>query len=245
MGRRFFHDVTDSTSLRAFASIEAGEARDRDVHSAREQTAGHGRFGRRWHSARDEGLYLSLVLLGGVDWNPAVLTMATGLAVLDAARELGLLEARLKWPNDLVVADRKLAGVLVETRSAAHASPHYVVGIGVNVRQRAFPPELEHERPVTSLAMLGIDGSVEAVGELVLEALERRIGQAAHTSEGISADFLTALGLANQRVRVSAGDQRLEGVLAGLSVSEGVLIRNEKSAVSVIPLEHVRELIES
>ena len=119
------HGVVDSTSERAFAAIEDGSARHGDVHVAEAQTRGRGRLGRSWASAPGEGLYLSTVLLPGPPpLSPTALTMATGLAVHDAVRGLGVDAVRLDWPNDVVVDDAKLCGILVESRGLTPAAPH-------------------------------------------------------------------------------------------------------------------------
>jgi biotin-[acetyl-CoA-carboxylase] ligase BirA-like protein len=106
---------------------------------AREQTAGRGRQQRRWASPRDAGLYFSVVLRPRFD--PArrpLITLAAALAVCDALSEACSLEADIKWPNDLLARGRKLCGILAETAEAGAC----VLGVGVNLSDRAFPPEL-------------------------------------------------------------------------------------------------------
>lgn len=250
--RRIEHGVVDSTSERAFAALLEGTARDGDVHVADAQTAGRGRLGRTWFSAPGEGLYLSVVLLPPPPgWSAAALTMAAGLATLDAARAaLGGDDAdtdralRLKWPNDVVDArGAKLAGVLVETRGLDPSRPHYVVGIGVNVLQRAFPPELEAERPATSLARLGVDVAVSVVGSLVLDALSARLAGITADPAALSEDFLAATGLAHSAVAVGIGGEERYGDLVALSLDEGVVLRTPESVEERIALEHVRSLV--
>lgn len=232
----------DSTSERAFAAIAGGTARHGDVHVARAQTAGRGRLGRRWHSAEGEGLYASVVLLPPQPWDGPLVTIAAGLAVLDGARELGAQDLRLKWPNDVMAGDAKLAGVLVETRGLDPARPHYVVGIGLNVRQADFPAELTAERAVTSLRALGIAASVDDARERVLRALARRVDGIAHGRDALAADYLSATELRDRRVVVRTADREHRGTIAALSLDEGLLsIRTDAGALDV-PLGFVREL---
>jgi BirA family biotin operon repressor/biotin-[acetyl-CoA-carboxylase] ligase len=244
--RRIQHGVVDSTSERAFADIATGMARHGDVHLATAQTAGRGRLGRSWSSPPGEGLYLSLVLLPPPPpWNPAGLTMAAGLAMLDAAGALGLGGARLKWPNDLVAGEEKVAGVLVETRGLDPGRPHYVVGLGLNVRQRDFPTDLRAERPVASLALLGLDVSIERAREEVLAALVLRIELLPRDHVRLAADFLRATGLEGSRVRVRVGDEEHEGELEDLSLSDGLCLRGRDGRALSFPLEIVRSLAPS
>ena len=122
--------VADSTSDRA-KQLAAGGAPHGTLVTAAEQTAGHGRQGRTWSAPAGEALLMSVVLR---NW-PELLPLACAVAV---AETIGA-EARIKWPNDVLVEDRKVAGILVEGR--AHEG-WAVLGIGVNVAVREFPDEL-------------------------------------------------------------------------------------------------------
>jgi len=237
------HGVVDSTSERAFAAITAGTARHGDVHVAAAQTAGRGRRGRRWESAPGEGLYASVVLLPPPPpIDPAALTMAAGLAVLDAVRALGLERARLDWPNDVVVGAAKLAGCLVESRGLDHARPHAVVGIGVNVGQRAFSAELTAERAVTSLALEGVDAAPAACLDALLAALPRRLDAARRDLPRLERAWLAATGLAGRDVRVRRGAEVLAGRLEELSIAGGAALRGADGGVERVPLAHVTAL---
>lgn len=242
------HDVVDSTSERAFAALAEGTARHGDVHCARAQTAGRGRRGASWASARDEGVYASVVLLPSAPVHPAALTMAGGLAAFDAVRALGVAGARLKWPNDLVVDSNeagelgaKLAGVLVETRGLDPARPHYVLGVGVNVRQREFPAELVRERPVTSLVLCGVDGDVREARAALLRELSMRLGQALANDSELCGDFVRATALAERDVELECGAETLRGRFQSLSLDGVVLVLRDGSR-RACALEHVRTL---
>ena len=160
-----FHPETGSTNDIALARAEAG-APHGTVVLADAQTAGRGRRGRAWHSPPEAGVYLSAVLRAEA-WSGAlsVVTLAAGVAVARAIRAASGLDVELKWPNDVVVGRpwRKLAGILSETASAASRVDAVVVGIGVNVRAGAFPPdladrataiEIELGRPVDRVAFV-------------------------------------------------------------------------------------------
>ena len=125
---------------------------------AESQTAGRGRQGRAWTSARGESLLFSvLVRVACPPSRLPPLALVAGLAARDAAANaLGPIDAAapmLKWPNDVIVGKKKLAGVLVESILSGGRVEAVVVGVGMNVTTRAFPPELEDR--ATSLALLG------------------------------------------------------------------------------------------
>jgi BirA family transcriptional regulator, biotin operon repressor / biotin---[acetyl-CoA-carboxylase] ligase len=108
------------------------------VAVADEQTEGRGRLGRSWVAPAGASLLVSVLLRPRLaPERLALLTMAAGLAAIDAVGAIGGFEARLKWPNDVVVDDKKLAGILAEKVGDA-----VVIGMGLNVRWESFPDEL-------------------------------------------------------------------------------------------------------
>src|SRR6185369_12385184 len=183
---------------------------------AREQTRGRGRAGRRWEQVPGKGLALSVALHVGGDVRQAgAIPLAAGLAVARAAHALGVPRAQLKWPNDVLVEGRKLAGVLCEMRAVGRgaASGAVVIGIGMNVRQsrEEFPPELRDR--ATSLALEGSDARVEDAAAACLDALEPLWNE---LQEGDRAGVLAAWSAlaphwgARLRVRTPSGE--VEGI---------------------------------
>jgi BirA family biotin operon repressor/biotin-[acetyl-CoA-carboxylase] ligase len=165
--------------------------------------------------------------------------MLAGLALLDALRALGLARARLKWPNDVVVGEAKLAGCLVESRGFQPDEPHFVVGFGLNVAQREFPPELKAERPVTSLALERIESNPLLALEALLVALPRRWQQLVLRPAELSGDYVTAADLTG-RVRVEGPDGALTGRILALDPRAGLRLSIEGGGEEHLALEHVR-----
>ena len=132
--------AVDSTQRVAFELAESG-APDRTVVVADTQTAARGRHGRTWHDEPGESLLTSIVVRPRLSVRDLPkLSLATAVAVGEAIGEMTGLAVRLKWPNDVLVGGRKLAGILLESRIVAE--PIVVVGIGINLRQRIFPAAL-------------------------------------------------------------------------------------------------------
>ncbi|HEY8379182.1 MAG TPA: biotin--[acetyl-CoA-carboxylase] ligase [Nannocystis sp.] len=125
----------DSTNERALAWARAGAPHGALVTADR-QTAGRGRLGRRWASESGEDLYVSMILRPGPQRAIGALGLAVGVG-LRAGLSRWLPEARLKWPNDVLVGGRKLAGILCEARWVGQA-PEVVAGFGVNVGREEF-----------------------------------------------------------------------------------------------------------
>src|SRR5690606_13617378 len=144
IGRPYtFMTSVDSTNrlLRTLAEDGAPEGA---VVVADAQTAGRGRRGRGWVSAPGAGIWMSVLLRPRLDPRRAgLLTLMTAVAVREAVDTAAGVETRIKWPNDLLLGDRKLGGILIEAAAGAGSLRYAIVGIGLNVRPPAggFPPE--------------------------------------------------------------------------------------------------------
>ena len=148
----YLHRV-DSTNDYLKAFVEEGETR---MVVAREQVSGKGRGNHSWYSPPEEGLYLSYLLYP--PWpveRSSFLNMLSGLAAVLAIREEGPpgLQLKLKRPNDILIAGKKVGGILIEMSSMQDRILWAIVGIGVNVYQKDFPEDLSH---ATSLAQEGV-----------------------------------------------------------------------------------------
>ncbi|MCA3071884.1 MAG: biotin--[acetyl-CoA-carboxylase] ligase [Rhodocyclaceae bacterium] len=148
-------DHCESTNTALALQAETG-APHGSVLLAEWQTAGRGRFDRRWSSAPGAGLTFSLLWRFDKGSQLAGLSLVVGLAIADALRVLGLREVRLKWPNDVLVHRRKLAGVLTEIRGDILGPCAAVIGIGLNVRLPQATIDAI-DQPVTDLARSGFD----------------------------------------------------------------------------------------
>jgi BirA family transcriptional regulator, biotin operon repressor / biotin---[acetyl-CoA-carboxylase] ligase len=166
LGRPRLHlRATTSTNDRARELAAAGAPHGALVTAGR-QSAGRGRQGRTWSAPAGSALLLSLVLRE----LPALLPLLTGLAVAEVSGPA----ARVKWPNDVLVEGRKVAGILVEARPQEGWA---VLGIGLNVALRVedLPPELHATAGTLGLA----PGDLEPTLERLLRALERALGLSA------------------------------------------------------------------
>lgn len=134
-----WYDSVSSTNDLALRAAERGAA-EWTVIAAEHQSAGRGRLGRTWVSPAGSGLYVSVVLRPADAVAPLV-TIAAGVALAEGIRAATGLIAGVKWPNDLLVSGRKLAGILAE-RGAGPQGAHVVLGFGINVMPAAYPPDI-------------------------------------------------------------------------------------------------------
>ena len=140
---RYHFDTIDSTNKKAGLLAKEGAPHGTLV-TADVQEAGVGRRGRSWSSEKDTGIYMSMVLRPEIDTDKAsMLTLAAALAVQKAIEEVSQTETPwIKWPNDIVLNQKKVCGILTELSLAGTTIDYVIVGIGINVNNKAFPEEI-------------------------------------------------------------------------------------------------------
>ncbi len=170
VGRKILvHEVCESTNDAAWSYV-GKDGYDGLVVFAERQRCGRGRFGRRWSSGPGSSILCSILLQNAGGEIGENLTLSAGLAAAEAVEEVFPLQVRIKWPNDVVLAGRKLAGIMVESRRD-HNGTSYVIGIGINCQQKQsdFEPELQEK--ATSIAQM-IAGPVDRL-QLAQQLLRR------------------------------------------------------------------------
>lgn len=265
----------DSTNSHAFRELEAGHAGHLSAWRAEAQDAGRGRRGAKWVGAPGDTLMMSVVVRGDWPWAGA-LSLVAALAVLDAVLAVAggeRVPLAVDWPNDVVQAlgpgalnqaareargqtareAPKLAGILIEGRQVAAlqtttAAMHFVVGVGINVRG-TLDAALRAERPVVTLAELGIHTTTDALGRALHAAIAARVQAAerhaaVHAFDAFAAElcaeYLAASGLSNQPVTVGLSTGATSGILRALEPNG--LALEQAGAIRRFPLEHVQAI---
>lgn len=223
---------TGSTNDDARAASTAG-AVDGHTIVADAQTAGRGSRGRSWSSPRGTDLYVSVVARLPLPLSSLPpLTLAVGLAVAEAVESF-LPAARqplVKWPNDVWVDRKKLAGVLVEGASIGERSEPVVIGVGINVNRRDFPADLAH--PASSLALLaGTSVDRTAVLAALLNRLEPWLDR--FVAEGptpLVSALHARLALAGERARC---DEHV-GIVEGVAPTGALRLRTAQGEIACV-----------
>lgn len=225
-GRVHHRPRVGSTNDVAAALAERG-APHGTVVVADEQTAGRGRHGNRWSSPPRAGLYLSVLLRTD---SPPVLTLAAGVAVAEALVQAARLDATLEWPNDVVVEAsgrrRKVAGILAEASTVGDRVDRVVVGIGINLRDAAWPPEVASRAgSVEGLTGRPVDRAVLLVE--VLAALAGRCGELEAGRVGALLRRWEALAPSSRGASVewSVGPVRRRGITEGVDEQGALIVR--------------------
>ncbi len=216
-------DSIDSTNLEAMRQARVGAPEGFCV-VAREQTAGRGRLDRSWHSQKDAGLYLSIVLRPTLEMNSwPLLPLMAALAVSDGLMKSCGLLTDIKWPNDILADDRKLCGILVETIENLNGSAA-IVGIGINLTSDALPEDLRAIATSIEEITDSKPDAEEVMTELLKAIAERydvlqSAGGCEHTLREWCANSSFAF---DRQVRVSLGGDSYIGTTRGLE-SDGAL----------------------
>ena len=207
------------------------------VVGAEEQTAGQGRYGRTWHSEDGSGLYVSIVLRYAFDVHAMpVVTLALGLAAVEAILKVTDLGCDLRWPNDVLIQSKKCGGILTQLEGSA-----IIAGIGINVNQTSFPPELRSF--ATSLRMAS--GQAHSRDRLLVELLASVDSFCTLLEKEGRAPILSMFSLASsfvygRRVDVDLGESIVRGTTAGLNESGFLILRGDDGSENVIVAGGVR-----
>ena len=236
-GRRLAWFETVGSTMQEAARMAVAGCPAGTAVVAEEQTAGQGRHGHSWHSEPGAGLYVSVVLRLSLapDSLPA-LTLALGLATAEAIALVCGISADLRWPNDVMIDGRKVAGILVQLADSVATA-----GIGVNVNHAAFPPELAVQ--ATSLRQAaGATQSREDLLIALLPAIDSFTKMLVEGGPRPVLDMFTRHSsyARGRRVRVEQPGGVLEGVTAGLNPSGFLILRADDGSESLILAGGVR-----
>lgn len=233
-------DDVDSTNRYTLDAARDGEPEGLVV-VADHQHAGRGRRGRSWSAPPGSSLLVSVLLRPLLAPEQVhVITMAGALALADAVRDVSGVTAGLKWPNDLVVGDRKLAGLLAEADLRAGAVAALVLGIGCNVRWPELPPEL---RDIATTIELEADRPVRR--EELLAALLDRFGTRLDNLDAVPADYRARLSTLGRAVRVELVDGSVDGLATDVDPRGALVVTGDDGARLVVTsadVVHLRDL---
>ncbi len=226
-----------STNVAAMQAAAAGEP-EGAVFLAEEQTAGRGRGGHSWDSEKSLGVYCSVVLRPALSPSETLmLSLAAGIAVAVAVEQCTGMRADLRWPNDVLLNQRKLCGILTEMNAEPTRVRYVVVGIGINVNQPSFAGELA---PIaTSLRIeSGREWSRVALTAAVLKSLDREYRSLTERGVGSRSELLRRFeersSSARSRLVHVDEDGGYDGTTEGLDDRGFLLVRSDSGLRTVL-----------
>jgi BirA family transcriptional regulator, biotin operon repressor / biotin---[acetyl-CoA-carboxylase] ligase len=240
--------TTHSTQNLAILLAEKNPSSDGIVIIAGEQNSGRGRRNRKWLSPKG-GLWLSVVLRPRISTSKMTLIpFAAALAVCDAIKKTTQLDAKLRWPNDVTISGKKVAGILIDMSMEAERINYAVIGIGINanVDSSAISSHLEKSIKVTSLSdELGHKTSILGLTKVILERLEYYYIELKrcipHT---IIEEWKKNSDILHQKVAVMQNNRIIQGIAADLKDDGSLLVRTDDyDYINVVASDiHVRLL---
>jgi BirA family biotin operon repressor/biotin-[acetyl-CoA-carboxylase] ligase len=226
LGKAIHHfDTLDSTNARAY-QLALNGAEEGEVVIAESQQKGKGRLGRQWFSPPFLNLYLSVILRPPIPPHQAsLMTLMAAVATADAIRQLSGLFPLIKWPNDILLRDRKVAGLLNEIHSEIDRIHFVILGIGVNLNMDESMFSEEIRAAATSLRIeMGRTISRKVFLQILLEELERWYSIFIHEgSAAILEAWRNRAQIKGRRVNVTSFGEALTGVAIDVD-SDGALI---------------------
>lgn len=229
-----YHTVK-STNLLAYKLAETGSPEGAMILSEK-QTAGKGRMGRSWFSPAKSGLWMSLILRPHIPPSKMPgLSICAGLALAQTVQKLFGLEAKLKWPNDCLIGQRKFAGILVELSAEMDQVRFAIMGIGINVNQKRvdFPGDLKKKATSISIEL----GEKVARLELLKHFLERfekiYLGFAKKGLGAYRSEIKKYSLLLNREVKIKLGDKSVVGTAIDIDHNGSLVVKTKGGTETV------------
>ena len=227
-------EKTDST-MNLASGLAAGGAPAGTVVGADEQTAGRGRRGHTWQSPPGAGLYFSWLCRPALDASTlSLVTLAAGVGVHRGVKHATGVSTDLKWPNDVVIRGRKIAGILAEGCALGSANQAVIVGVGINLRRAAYPPDVA-VRATSLEAELGREVDRGQLLAAVLTDLAEAVGALDRDRDGILRAWREAApGAVGTAVEWTDPNGKRQGTAAGIDERGALLIRTADSLERVV-----------
>lgn len=221
----FTFQTIDSTNncARAVANIGAAEG---VVVFAEEQTAGKGRLGRSWKANPGENLTFSLLLRPKVPADAInLLPLYVAVAVAQAIERATGLKVECKWPNDLLVNGKKVAGILIEASLQQNLVEYVVIGLGINVNQMQFPPDLLQRATSLKLESSKEIDRVHLFKEILGSLESNYRASLTNGLQSVIPSWLNRAPMINKPITVSQQGTIIAGVVKGLSNDGGIIVQ--------------------
>lgn len=234
-------DSIDSTNLEAMRQARAGAPEGLCI-IAREQTLGRGRQGRQWLSAKDAGLYFTILMRPRIEMSGwPLITLMSALAVGDTLKAAGVSSLDIKWPNDLVVGGRKISGILCETVDTDQGYA-VVAGIGINL---SHSPQLLAVAATSVQHETGLRPDLEEVLDELVKAIASRYAvlQSENGFEETIQDWCARSSYAEgKRVKVESGADVFTGVTVGLERDGALRVNLDTGELRVVRAGDVQSI---
>lgn len=229
LGQEIHHfETVPSTQSIAHTMAQEGVPHG-TVVIADEQTSGRGRLNRSWHSSSGNGIWMSVVLRPPIEpFRAPQLTLMTATVLVDIIKKFSSLDPRIKWPNDIMIHGKKIAGILTELQAEQDQIQYVILGIGINVNQTDFPEELN------GIASSLRQESGDKMNRLALiQSFFEKFEKAFQTYIDVGfKEFKNKWEMAGYRLGevayIDSGTTQIKGKLVGINENGGLIVLDEE-----------------
>jgi BirA family biotin operon repressor/biotin-[acetyl-CoA-carboxylase] ligase len=229
--------VYKSTSSTNDIATEYAKSKNNDglVIFAEEQNAGRGRAGTKWHSHYADSILCSIILTD-CEINNELLSLTIAVAVADALGKVGKHDTKIKWPNDIIVNGKKVAGILLESKRAANRTA-YIIGIGINCHQKkiSFPAELQSAATSIDIES-GSTCDRISLAKRLLSSLDEWIEQ--KNKNKVTDQWRKRSILLGHRVTLLYNGKRFTGNCIGIDPEKGLILQLDQGSVRMFDAAH-------
>lgn len=239
-----WYDTIDSTNSQARRCLD--EVDSLAVFAARYQTAGRGQRGNKWTSACGENLTFSILLKGAATGGTCAgdqfrLSEAAALAVYDFILSEGV-ECRIKWPNDIYFRDKKICGILIENILDGGAVAASIIGIGINLNQTSFPPQLLN--PVSLRMLTGVQYQLETALDKFMECFTARL-QSLGDGAALKSEYEAVMYRKDSeyQFRDLGSEEIFRGTIRGVSPCGKLIVQTAEGALKEFTFKEIGYII--
>jgi BirA family biotin operon repressor/biotin-[acetyl-CoA-carboxylase] ligase len=237
IGKKILVYVKTSSTNDIAAEYAKNKKNDGLVIFAEEQTAGRGRAGTKWHSNRADSILCSIVLTD-CKLTSELLSLTCAVAVADGLGKIGGTEAKVKWPNDIIINGKKVAGILLESKLNENGRV-YILGIGINCHQKkdSFPVELQPIATSIDIESNSVSDRV-SLAKRLLTSMEHWLEIAAKTSEKVTEKWRRLSIQLNHRVKLVYNGREFAGNCIGIDPEKGLILQLDTGGVRMFDAAH-------
>jgi BirA family biotin operon repressor/biotin-[acetyl-CoA-carboxylase] ligase len=220
--------------------LARGGEKEGSMVISEEQTGGYGRFGRAWYSP-EGGLWFSLILFPEIPAHKApLLSLIASLSVVEAIRNSVSLNPLIRWPNDVLINEKKVCGILSEFEIGENDTSFIIVGIGINVNQTAFPPDLEEISTSIHKELGQSTSRLLLLQELLWRFEENYTGILRGEEKNLIERIKDYSSLMGKRVTINMNENDLEGEMIDLDDTGRLILRLDNGIIKKVTAGDVR-----
>ena len=237
IGRKILVYSSTSSTNDVAAEYAKNKKNDGLAIFAEEQTAGRGRAGTKWHSGRADSILCSIVLTD-CKCNPELLSLTCAVAVADGLGKIGGTEAKIKWPNDIILNGKKVAGIIVESKKDKGRIA-YILGIGINCHQKkdSFPPELQPTATSIDIESRSIVDRI-SLAKRLLTSIEHWLDVAQDSNKKVMNRWRKLSTLLGHRVTLIFNRKKFTGNCIGIDPEKGLILQLDTGGTRFFDAAH-------